>query len=475
MKVCKKEKMKIAYMCHKSDTMGGFPQHTEYSIKGLKDLGHDVDFFFLNYSSIDSRLNMEKKLELDRLGQYQNKGIKLKLTKGVGTGLYFDPEYGWITPTVPYKELEQKIELKNKLEKYDAVFWHTPFWFKQSSSLKDTDWVMLLDLKNPVNIAFIHDANLRSNGAWQLHISKYFDRIINVHHASYNSCSELDTPRTLIFNPQDLSDVDYNSSNFQNIKDTKFFFSLQNWKGSKHVSDFIRAIKYINEEAVIYVAGSGMERRYMHATDKCKDIYYCRKKEDPDCPEKYIGMRIIDSALSHNGFMDGGWLDNNQVDYFFKEAAYFVDSAWYLINKKLGSHFSRTLIESMKHGVVPIARNLGLSGNLEGDGELFVSGENYIMIPYDSTPLEFATIINESLNISEEEYNRIVQNNYDLLPLFDINYVCKQYEQVIRGEDTGFFNKYEVGSPTKKIIEIADKQWYGTGTKRTFNFKKDGK
>ena len=68
-------------------------------------------------------------------------------------------------------------------------------------------------------------------------------------------------------------------------------------------------------------------------------------------------------------------------------------------------------------------------------------------------------------------YDFIVNNNYKLLHNFDMYFVAQQYIDVIEGKDTGYLGKYEIGKPTVKFIEKAEKQWYGTGDKRTFNFK----
>jgi hypothetical protein len=96
------------------------------------------------------------------------------------------------------------------------------------------------------------------------------------------------------------------------------------------------------------------------------------------------------------------------------------------------------------------------------------------MIRHDTTPLQFAEKLLEYLCISEEQYNKIVQNNYDLLELFDINYVCSEYVKVIRGEPAGVMGEYETGGEDipKKIMDKANKQWFGDGEKRCFSFKK---
>lgn len=462
-------------MVHRGDTNGGFPQHTETIIHALKELGHQVKFFYLDYCVGDKASFMAKKVELFQNGELMRQGHELQITKGIGTGEFYDSEKGWFCPVTPYKNMDDKKKLKAELEEYDAVFWHTPFWFKQKPTLMDTDWPMLLDLENPVNIGMVHDANLRANGAWQYFISKYFDKIITVHFASYNSASVLPVKRTLIFNPQDLSKVDESHTNFKNIKKTGKIFSLQNWKGSKHVDDLIRAVPYFSKKVKTVVAGDGIEARYMFGSkEKMKPQYYCTKAKDPDLPEKLEGkLTIAERAQETGRFEKLFWLDSDNRDKQMSEAAFFIDTAWYSVNKELGSHFSRTLIEAMMAGCVPIARNFGLSDNAEGLGELFKSNINYIMIPHDATPAEFAEIVNNAFKMDKKEYKRIVKNNYKLLENFCMLNVAKQYIKLIEDKKTGFFDKYEVGEPTEEFIKKAELQWFGTGDKRTFNFKKE--
>jgi hypothetical protein len=465
---------KIAYVVHAGDTNGGFPQHSEIIIKTLKELGNIVDFYYLQYRSSPSK-RIEEKIEiLNSTNGVGNKdGKTILFDKGEGTGLWFEPESGWVHNGFCYKEKEQKIQFRNKMEEYDGVFWHTPFWFKQNSTLKDTDWPIMLDAKNPVQVGMVHDANLRSNCAWIHFIEEKFDYILTVHPASYNSASVLRTPRVMIFNPQDLSMIDRNRSGYDSFNDPTLFI-LQNWKSSKRGADFIRAIPYLNDSIKSYIGGGGIEWRYMNSEEKCKSIYYSSELSDPNRSDLW-NKRIIDNAKTHPGFEYLGWITEKTRDEILSRTSFFIDPAWYKINYTLGAHFSRTLIEAMKFGVVPIARGLGLSNNDEGKGDVFNSGINYINVPSNSSPEEFANIIEDSLKMSENEYNKIVNNNYEILKNFDRFNVAKEYLKLLDGEPCGWYNKFEVGNPTYDFIQKANSQWYGTGDKRTFFFKEKRK
>jgi glycosyltransferase involved in cell wall biosynthesis len=277
----------------------------------------------------------------------------------------------------------------------------------------------------------------------------------------------------MIFNPQILDKVDYEKDNFDTIKNP-IFFSLQYWKSSKHVDDLIRAVPHVhfkNPEASFLLGGGGMEYYYMASKDKIKDKYIINRKNDPDIGDKYIGQTILNVAKQYNAELLF-WLSAKDRDVVFQNSTFFVDTAYYTISEKLGEHFSRTLIEAMMNGVVPIGRNLGLSNNKEGIGSIFKPDENYLMIPSDATPKQFANRLIDAIKIDVQSYKKIIKNNYKLLKHFDVEYVCKQYIDVIESKPTGWFNKYETGKADKKFIEKASKTWFGDGTKRDFNFKR---
>jgi glycosyltransferase involved in cell wall biosynthesis len=283
-----------------------------------------------------------------------------------------------------------------------------------------------------------------------------------------------DTPRCLIFNPQVIDNVDFEHSNWNTLEELPTFFSLQYWKSSKHVDDLIRAIPHYYkeiEDCLFMIGGSGMEYHYMNSEDKVKENYLVNLKLDPDISKKHYGRSILELAKECNLRLMG-WMDASKRDKCFRKSSFFVDTAYYKVSEDLGEHFSRTLIESMMNGVVPIGRNLGLSNNEEGIGDIFKPDENYLMIPYDAKPKEFADYLLDFTTISEKKYDRIVRNNFKLLKYFDIDFVCRQYVDVIEGKDTGWYGKYEIGKADKAFRKKAEKIWYGNGQKRTFSFKR---
>lgn len=459
--------MKIAVVVNRSDTFGGVLQHTESLIKGLKEIGHEVDFLYLSYKNmrVDDKL---EKLEKNN-GWLEKEGYLIKYDKGEGTGLWYEPETGWVYKAYQYKTLESKKAFRDKLENYDAVIWESVYLFKRQCP-KDTDFPILFDAKNPVQIMFVHDANLRDNCAWIHFIEKKFDYVVAVHPASYNSCKELETPRVMIFNPQDMTGVDTTVSSYHNLKDNPSLFILQNWKRSKRGVDLIKSLPYIKSDIKVRFGGNGIEWRYLWAKDKTKPQHYCRQEDFPNKPELW-GKPFRVLMKNFPGYEYIGWITQEQRDQILEKTAFFVDPAWYEVNALIGAHFSRTLVEAFKKGVVPIARGLGLSNNDEGKGDIFNAGINYLNIPSTASPREFGEAIDRFFEISEEEYNKIVQNNYALLPYFEEKNIAKEVEKLIKGQPCGWYKKFETGHPSAEFLAKARSQWYGTGDARTFCFK----
>lgn len=458
--------MKIAMVLNKADTYGGIIQHAEDLIVGLREIGHHVDFYLISHTKSDVG---KKVAELDASGGVRNKeGYDIHYTMGEGTGLWYEPETGWVTEGYYAGTKESKEKFRDMMEDYDAVIWDSVFWFKRYFA-KDTDFPILLDAKHPVQIVFIHDANLRDNAAWIHYIEKKFDYAVAVHPAAYNTARNLTIPRVMIFNPQDISGVDTSRSSYHNIKDNPSLFILQNWKSSKRGVDLVAALPYIREDIKVRFGGNGIEWRYLWAKEKTKEKYFCTKEDYPDRPDLW-GKPYKYLMENFPGYEYIGWITPEERDHILQTTAFFVDPAWYNINKQIGAHFSRTLVEAFKMGVVPIARGLGLSNSDEGRGDLFNAGINYLNIPSTASPKEFGELVNQFFEITEEEYNRIVQTNYALLSNFDRKHIAKEIEKLINGEPCGWFNRFETGRPSSSFLEKARSQWYGNGENRTFAF-----
>ena len=108
-------------------------------------------------------------------------------------------------------------------------------------------------------------------------------------------------------------------------------------------------------------------------------------------------------------------------------------------------------------GLIPIARNLGISTNLEGEGEIFTPNKNYVMVPFDAKPKEFGEIVENTINLSSYQATEYYENNLELLPLFERKKIAQEYIDLGNGLPTGFYNKLETGTVDPKTTAKAEK------------------
>ena len=115
-------------------------------------------------------------------------------------------------------------------------------------------------------------------------------------------------------------------------------------------------------------------------------------------------------------------------------------------------------------GLIPIARNLGISTNLEGEGEVFTPNKNYVMVPFDAKPKEFGEIVENTINLSSYQATEYYENNLELLPLFERKKIAQEYIDLGNGLCTGFYDNLVTGKTTDKVLADAEKvvtQFFG--------------
>ena len=434
--------MRIALVLYPIQDLGGIINHVENLAFGLRELGHEVHFHILCWQ--DSFRN-----------NYSDRDL---LKRGWTNGAFcvVHQQKGW--NAVPWKHKlayrgeENLKRTRETLSKYDLVIWEVPVPSKSKSNLGNSDWLYLYSACQK-SIAILHDGNLFSI-PWIFGVRKYFAGVACVHECSYNLGKKLGVPRSLILNPQDLSGIE----EMHNYSDRDpGFLSLQVFKSWKHVDDLLRAIPYMNNELRKIVAGGGIEQRYMVSRDKTKDKYFCRTKDDPDLPISVENseVRIWDRARMY-GMEYLGFISPFRRDIVLSGVRTLIDSSWSLKYNKHGSHFNRVIVDAIKMGAIPVAINLGMSNNQKGEGQIFKPFENYIMIPYDSSPKEYGKIIDYANSLTRDEADSIISNNYDLMYNFDRRKIAEDFINLSKGKGCGFFNKRSQGKPSDELKKASN-------------------
>lgn len=417
--------MKILVAMHVFNNFGGILNHNEDLIAGLKELGHDVTFAYLKTTAKPS------------YGDVLSSGLGEGYQLGAGTGLPVHQGLGYISPYYSIKNDESIAKFVKDANKHDIVIWQSIFGFKQSATERDVRWKKMITDVKAKQIVVVHDGNLRKLYSWIHKFSEHFTGLACVHPAAMNQAAFMEVPRNMILNPQDL-DYDYDQPMFK--KRTNTILAPQTFKRWKHVDDLVAAVPYI--EGKVLVAGDGMERAYMASEDKCKPEYYCTKELDPEAPEDRLNKRIWQNALDR-GMEYLGFITPDRRDEILNTSKFLLDPSWSLT---YGEHFNRSIVDAMRIGTVPIARNYGISDNERGIGTLFRPDVNYLMIPHDVKPKQFGDMVNGFFEIGSKKYMDIVFKNLQDIKHFDRKKVAQQFINLAQGKkDSGFFEQAQKG------------------------------
>jgi len=430
--------MKIFVVMHVFNNFGGIINHNEQLCAGLKELGHDVTFAFVKPTKTPQKGDLDYSLK---------EGYEI----GVGTGYPVHQGKGWICPYYALKNTNEISRFVEDANKHDLVIWQSIFGFKNSETEHFLDWTPMIEDVTAKQIVVIHDGNLIKNYSWIYKFQHKFSGLACVHPSAVKSANFLTVPRNLILNPQDLSKQKIPSFALKEDK----ILSLQTFKRWKRVDDLIAAVPYI--DGYVIVAGDGIERNYMTSVDKCKPEYHCTKQLDPNAGSDRLNMPIWDNAANSGKFSYIGFITENKRDEILDTCKFLLDPSW---SMNYGEHFNRVIVDSMLNGVVPIARNFGVSDNEKGIGEVFKPNENYLMIPHDATPKEFGDLINQYFNINEKDYLKIIKNNQKKLLSFDRKTIASQFINLaFGGNNSGEYEQPLVGKENPEVKRVADKLW----------------
>lgn len=432
--------MKVFVVMHVFNNYGGIINHNEQLCAGLKELGHDVTFAFIKPTK----------------NQYKPESISCPdgFEIGPGTGYPVHQGKGWLCPYYALKNEQDVSRFVQDANEHDIVIWQSIFGFKNSETEFYSDWTPMIEEVTAKQIVVIHDGNLVKNYPWIEKFKHKFSGLACVHPSAFKSADFLSIPRNLILNPQDLSKVKKPKREDWDKRQRKIL-SLQTFKRWKRVDDLVAAIPYICGDVII--AGDGIERNYMTSIDKCKPEYYCTKQLDPNATEDRLNKRIWENAENTGRFKYLGFITENERDTTLDSCRFLLDPSW---SNSYGEHFNRVLVDAMVNGVVPIARNFGVSDNDKGIGEVFKPGENYLMIPHNATPKQFGDLINQFLDLTEKEYYKIVFNNYEKLKSFDRIKIAEQFINLALGKEySGEYIEPSIGIENPVIKSAANKMW----------------
>lgn len=416
--------MKILCAFYQIQNPGGITNHQEVLGAALQALGHTVEIRTLCWTATITGTAEPRRT--------------LKQEIGISSGMQLDQSAGWFWPRdkrIAYKGAANLAKWGEFSSKFDLIIWQTPVPTLRNDSKGNSDWVGLYD--TPVKqIAVIHDGNIE-RCPWLYLVKDHLAGLVGVHPAAFVGAGQIPIRSALIANPhwEPLLRAK------QAVKSGREgWVSVQTFKEWKRVPELVRAITYMGGYPKV-VAGTGPDFFYMTSKDKVRRQGLASRYFDPDLAAAAEGERIWSRAL-HVGMDYRGCVTNAERDAMLRKAKYLIDPSWSKKYAQAGDHFNRTPIEGIIAGCVPIARNLGISDNEQGNGLLFKAGVNYHMIPWDATPKQFGTAVDEILAQSERKRLQMLEAAREILPHFDALTVAQAYIDFAKGKKPAGALKY---------------------------------
>lgn len=345
---------------------------------------------------------------------------------------------------LPYKGDANLDRTKDILSAYDAIIWLNPCPTKNKINIGNTRWPELYCVVGK-QIAIVCDGNYEKAYPWMYLVRSRLNGLACVHTCAYNSMKGVDVPRALIPSPQNTARA---SLGLPWSNRNKGWLSPQTFKRWKRVDDLLKAIPYMNP-MTMRVAGTGIEWRYMNSVDKIK-------------PEYVVDGEPIVTRAKRYGMEYLGVISAETRDSLLRETQFLIDSSWSLAYAKIGGHFNRTISEAVLQGAIPIARNLGVADNAEGNDRIYKAGENYIMIPHDATAEEFAECVNQASAMKNVDAEHMRRTTFEKIRRFtDRNSCVSQYVALLNGETfTTEFTTVETGAVSPHLEERAKVAFY---------------
>mgnify|MGYP007071590873 CR=1 FL=1 len=376
--------MKILYAIPDGIDLGGIITATEAHIAGLQEIGHEVTFLRLR-DTVSSGVQ----------GRSQKAGYDSdQWASSAYAGLEVHPLLGWTGPYYSMNEPEDILRVKDVISNHDLVIWGFLFGFKNKNTEKNPVWVDLFDDPTVPMITVLHDDHLWDRQAWIANLDGHAIKgWACVHHCSFYLSEGLSSPRALIFNGHDVSALQPRV--FRPWDKRAGLFSVQNAKPWKKVDKFVSMSRFLSEDVRAWLAGDGIEIRYMRSKDRCKPQY------------TEGGTPIWNLAIASGKFEWIGPVGEVERNAHMVNAAFLCDFS----TRKNKGMFNRTFVEAALRGCVTIANPRFMSG---ADGEardLLRADAHYLPVDTEKSPKEIAEQINEHYGAMTARRYRDMQEN----------------------------------------------------------------
>lgn len=416
--------MKILFAAAVGEDMGGIIPATENCMAALKELGHSISFALLRNTKQNGD-NGDPSL------------LKEGWVIGEGTGLYSHPVHGW---RGEYHSMDVGLEsFSKKVSHVDAIVWTCLFGFKNKLTEGTVKWTRFITSQSVKQVAVIHDTHINSRGLWMTALEPYISGWVCVHKTGFDRSAGVFSPRTLIYNGHSIDE------NYTPDKKEKSLFSCQTFKPCKRVGRLVAAAPYILTEKIgVHLAGDGIEGRYMRSVDKCKPVYMCTRKTDPEAQKAMLGKRIWDNAI-RSGMQYHGPVSEQKRNSIMKKCQFFVDMS---LHKKGTGFINRTAVEAIKFGTIPILVRETIFG--DGVAPMLAEGEDYFSIDSEEYPRNTAQkIVNYFKQTSPSVLKEMRVCGMKKIQVFNRKNKAKELVLFLQGNPAGTI--YSPAIPNKEL------------------------
>lgn len=407
--------MKILMTVFQMLDYGGIVQYTETLARGFTEQGHKVKVVLLRNSTRDPYMRQD-----DTTVQGNYKSVIANRASTL---------YGWYGIKVySYGNKRQRRLWRSYAEKFDLVIHLIPV----PEADRQGAWKKVYDIETP-QLLISHDAHFPKRYPHMIDIADKVVGIVAVHIASLNSLEEFPAPRCLIGNPHVL--LDWDSQKDWDDRRARFV-SAHVWKPWKHMELVVQAIPHLHNTQN-WLAGDGIEGRYMRSKDKCKPKYKGIWRRAEKAGMVYAGMCSPDKLMKR-------YLNSRvMVDMSFSNS--FIE---------FGNHVNRSTLEAYNGGCVPlvVAENMHEIG-VSAKDRLFFNGKTHLEVMCDVTPKELAQRIEEAVHMPAGRANKIIERGRELLAThWDYRVVAQQILDFSKLKKTGMYKEILRGKMTDNIV-----------------------
>lgn len=400
--------MRILITLFEIQDYGGIVSHVENLLKGFKRLGHEPDLVLLRDSDRDTYI---KKAD-GPTGSYASE-----------SGGAVNTLHGWYgIPVIGYASPHRMREWQSHANKYDLIIHEIP----APKADGYEGWREIFNV-TPVQIVAAHDAHFRDMYPHLVDVADKIKAITCTNQAGYEVLSWCPIPRSFVGAPHIPLDWDHMATWGSRGRNAS---CAHVWKAWKHMDKVVAAAPHLEKSTYLWMAGDGIEGRYMRSKEKCKP--------------KYKGLWAAATALPNFDYY--GLMPQDELFSHYMGTRVMVDMSYSRKFAALGNHFNRSTIEAYNTGMLPLCTNENML-EVPSQRELFSASKTHIGIPEASDPEDVAVAIDFCMHIVPHDAQRIIQHGrHDILMRYFDYLVCaRNYLSLAAGEPAGIYPNLETG------------------------------